>query len=32
LGGMAPFPVLSALHYFPEDFGLAPAAVAGAAG
>jgi formate dehydrogenase iron-sulfur subunit len=32
LGGMAPFPVLSALQYFPEDFGLAPAAVAGAAG
>ncbi|MEP6688215.1 MAG: NADH-quinone oxidoreductase subunit NuoF [Gemmatimonadales bacterium] len=32
LGGMAPFPVLSALQHFPEDFGLAPAAVAGAAG
>jgi formate dehydrogenase iron-sulfur subunit len=24
LGGMAPFPVLSALNHFPEDFGLAP--------
>jgi formate dehydrogenase iron-sulfur subunit len=22
LGGMAPFPVLSALHHFPEDFGI----------
>jgi formate dehydrogenase iron-sulfur subunit len=32
LGGMAPFPVLSALQHFPEDFGLAPAAVAGVAG
>ena len=28
LGGMAPFPVLSVLKHFPEDFGLraAPAA------
>ena len=26
LGGMAPFPVLSALQHFPEDFGLPPAA------
>ncbi len=25
LGGMAPFPVLSVLNHFPEDFGLAPA-------
>ena len=24
LGGMAPYPVLSALNHFPEDFGLAP--------
>jgi formate dehydrogenase iron-sulfur subunit len=24
LGGFTPFPVLSALKYFPEDFGLAP--------
>lgn len=24
LGGMTPFPVLSALDHFPEDFGLAP--------
>jgi formate dehydrogenase iron-sulfur subunit len=24
LGGMAPFPVLSVLNHFPEDFGLAP--------
>jgi formate dehydrogenase iron-sulfur subunit len=22
MGGMTPFPVLSALNYFPEDFGL----------
>jgi formate dehydrogenase iron-sulfur subunit len=26
LGGFTPFPVLSALKYFPEDFGLAPKA------
>jgi formate dehydrogenase iron-sulfur subunit len=26
LGGFTPFPVLSALHYFPEDFGLAAVA------
>jgi formate dehydrogenase iron-sulfur subunit len=25
LGGMAPFPVLSALNHFPQDFGLQPA-------
>ena len=31
LGGMAPFPVLSALNHFPEDFGL-PAASLAAAG
>ena len=32
LGGMAPFPVLSALNHFPEDFGLPamPLAAAGA--
>jgi formate dehydrogenase iron-sulfur subunit len=24
LGGFVPYPVLSALHHFPEDFGLAP--------
>ena len=24
LGGFTPFPVLSAMRYFPEDFGLAP--------
>jgi formate dehydrogenase iron-sulfur subunit len=30
LGGMAPFPVLSALNHFPEDFGLAAAALAAA--
>jgi formate dehydrogenase iron-sulfur subunit len=24
MGGMTPFPVLSALDHFPEDFGLAP--------
>ena len=29
LGGFAPYPVLSALDHFPEDFGLAP--IAGAA-
>jgi len=22
MGGMTPFPVMSALNYFPEDFGL----------
>jgi formate dehydrogenase iron-sulfur subunit len=32
LGGMAPFPVLSALQYFPEDFGLPAAELAAAAG
>jgi formate dehydrogenase iron-sulfur subunit len=30
LGGMAPFPVLSALNHFPEDFGLPAGALAGA--
>jgi formate dehydrogenase iron-sulfur subunit len=30
LGGMAPFPVLSALNHFPEDFGLTAGALAGA--
>jgi formate dehydrogenase iron-sulfur subunit len=25
MGGMTPFPVLSALNHFPEDFGVAPA-------
>ena len=25
MGGMTPYPVLSALNYFPEDFGLEPA-------
>ena len=24
LGGMTPYPVLSALEHFPQDFGLAP--------
>jgi formate dehydrogenase iron-sulfur subunit len=28
LGGFTPYPVLSALDYFPEDFGAAPTAVA----
>ncbi|MGH7498976.1 MAG: complex I 51 kDa subunit family protein, partial [Gemmatimonadales bacterium] len=32
LGGMAPFPVLSALQHFPEDFGLPAAELAAAAG
>ena len=32
LGGMAPFPVLSALQHFPKTSVCAPAAVAGAAG
>jgi len=27
LGGMTPYPVLSALRHFPEDFGLSPASV-----
>ena len=31
LGGMAPYPVLSALDHFPEDFGLSPAGAAGGA-
>ena len=30
LGGMAPFPVLSAIQHFPEDFGLPTAALAAA--
>ncbi|MCK9510972.1 MAG: NADH-quinone oxidoreductase subunit NuoF [Pigmentiphaga sp.] len=30
LGGMAPYPVLSALNHFPEDFGLAPVPAAAA--
>ena len=25
MGGMTPYPVISALNYFPEDFGLEPA-------
>jgi formate dehydrogenase iron-sulfur subunit len=25
MGGMTPYPVLSALDHFPEDFGLRPA-------
>jgi formate dehydrogenase iron-sulfur subunit len=29
LGGLTPYPVQSALRYFPEDFGLEPAAVGG---
>ena len=32
LGGMAPFPVLSAVQHFPEDFGLPSAELAAAAG
>jgi formate dehydrogenase iron-sulfur subunit len=32
LGGMTPFPVLSALNHFPEDFGLPAAHLATAAG
>jgi formate dehydrogenase iron-sulfur subunit len=28
LGGFTPYPVMSALRHFPEDFGVAPAAVA----
>jgi formate dehydrogenase iron-sulfur subunit len=28
LGGMTPFPVLSAINHFPEDFGLDKAQVA----
>ena len=28
LGGMAPYPVLSALEHFPEDFGIATRAAA----
>ena len=32
LGGMTPFPVLSALKHFPEDFGLPAAELAAAAG
>ena len=32
LGGMTPFPVLSALNHFPEDFGLPAAHLAAAAG
>ena len=27
MGGMTPYPVLSALNHYPEDFGLAPAVV-----
>jgi len=30
MGGMTPFPVLSALDHYPEDFGLAPVTGAGA--
>jgi formate dehydrogenase iron-sulfur subunit len=29
LGGFTPYPVMSALKHFPEDFGLAPEPVAG---
>jgi formate dehydrogenase iron-sulfur subunit len=25
MGGMTPYPVLSALNHFPQDFGVAPA-------
>ena len=25
MGGLTPMPVRSALHHFPEDFGLSPA-------
>jgi formate dehydrogenase iron-sulfur subunit len=25
MGGMTPYPVLSALNHYPEDFGLSPA-------
>jgi len=32
LGGMAPFPVLSAIQHFPEDFGLPAVELAAAAG
>ena len=32
LGGMAPFPVLSAIQHFPVDFGLPAAELAAAAG
>ncbi len=28
MGGMTPYPVLSALNHYPADFGLAPSAVA----
>ncbi|NLC35592.1 MAG: formate dehydrogenase, partial [Alcaligenaceae bacterium] len=28
LGGMTPYPVLSALEHFPEDFGIAPESLA----
>ena len=31
LGGMAPFPVLSALEHYPEDFGVSAQAPAGEA-
>jgi formate dehydrogenase iron-sulfur subunit len=31
MGGMTPYPVLSALDHFPEDFGLRPAALKAAA-
>jgi formate dehydrogenase iron-sulfur subunit len=31
LGGFTPYPVLSALEYFPEDFGAPPASIAEAA-
>ena len=29
LGGFTPYPVMSALKHFPEDFGPAPAHLAG---
>jgi formate dehydrogenase iron-sulfur subunit len=31
LGGMTPFPVMSALKHFPQDFGLGPDGLAAAA-
>jgi formate dehydrogenase iron-sulfur subunit len=31
MGGMTPYPVLSALNHYPADFGLAPAAAPAAA-
>jgi formate dehydrogenase iron-sulfur subunit len=31
LGGMTPYPVLSALNHFPEDFGVSPAGLSSVA-